>query len=190
MFDEKKATQVAAYLLWKRGGEMAYLKLMKMMYLAEKKYLLKYGDSLMGDQMVSMPRGPVLSSVCDLFKGNRNKYWDSWIKNPGNNNLALVDSVKVKKCNPLDTFDELSTAEKKILDYVFDKCGNKNRWNLVGRLHNQKICPEWENPYGSSYPITRRSLLMKNGKSEQETEAILRSLEESEELSLIVQRLV
>lgn len=40
MFDEKKATQVAAYLLWKRGGEMACLKLMKMMHLAEKSFCL------------------------------------------------------------------------------------------------------------------------------------------------------
>lgn len=67
MFNVRKATQVAAYLIWKRGGTMSYLKLMKLMYLAEKDSLLRNEEFLTGSKLVSMPRGPVLSSVYDLF---------------------------------------------------------------------------------------------------------------------------
>lgn len=75
------------------------------------------------------------------------------------------------------------------MDAVFDKCRSQNRWNLVEKLHNKKISPEWEDPYGSSQPIVRRTLLMENGKTEQETEAILESIEENEKLDFMIQRL-
>lgn len=78
---------------------------------------------------------------------------------------------------------------KKVLDAVFDKCGSQNCWNLVEKLHNKKICPEWEDPHGSSQPIVRRTLLMENGKTEQETEAILESIKENEKLDLMIHRL-
>ena len=93
MFDIRKATHVAAYLLWKRGRRMSSLKLMKMMYIAEKQFLLQYGERLTGDKMVSMPYGPVLSATYDCFMGDR-EYWDSWIINPGNYDLALNSSIK------------------------------------------------------------------------------------------------
>ena len=78
---------------------------------------------------------------------------------------------------------------KKVWDAVFDKCGSQNCWNLVEKLHNKKICPEWEDPHGSSQLIVRRTLLMENGKTEQETEAILESIEENEKLDLMIHRL-
>ena len=67
MFDIKKTTHVAAYFLWKRGGQMSTLKLMQLMYLAERSFLLEHGERLTGDTMVSMPKGPALSAVCDCF---------------------------------------------------------------------------------------------------------------------------
>ena len=181
MFDVRKATQVAAYLLWRRGGRMSYLKLMKMMYLAEKQFLLTYGERMTGDKMVSMPLGPVLSSVYDCFLGG-NEYWDSWIVNPGNYDLAIKSSVQVNRNDPLDTFDELSQADKAVLDSVFENFWNKNRWDLVNLLHDPKYCPEWENPQGSSYPIHAGSLLMKNGKTKEEADAILKKIEEEDSL--------
>lgn len=191
MFDIRKATHVAAYLLWKRGGEMSYLKLMKLMYLAEKKFLLEHGERLTGDEMVSMPRGPVLSAVYDCFCGGQEQYWNNWIRNPGNYNLALREEIKnqINEEDPLDTFDELSEADQKVLDAVYDEYGQMNRWNLVHLLHDPKFCPEWENPNGSSYPIPPASLLMKNGKTKAESDAILEKLAEADDLQAFVQGL-
>ncbi|HTH08426.1 MAG TPA: Panacea domain-containing protein, partial [Acidovorax sp.] len=60
-FNERKAAQAAACLLHKAGGSLSVLKLMKLMYLAERRSLKKYGDTITGDAFVSMPHGPVLS---------------------------------------------------------------------------------------------------------------------------------
>ena len=118
--------------------------------------------------MVSMPYGPVLSATYDCFMGDR-EYWDSWIINPGNYDLALNSSVKVDPADPLDTFDELSVAEKTVLDSVYSKFGASNQ--------------------GSSYPIHIKSLLMKNGKTKEETDAILEKIREEDDLQVVTQRL-
>ena len=123
--------------------------------------------------MVSMPYGPVLSATYDCFMGDR-EYWDSWIINPGNYDLALNSSVKVDPADPLDTFDELSVAEKTVLDSVYSKFGASNRWNLVKLLHD---------------PDYIKSLLMKNGKTKEETDAILEKIREEDDLQVVTQRL-
>ncbi|MCV9877817.1 Panacea domain-containing protein [Brenneria izbisi] len=61
MFSENKTAQMAGYLLLKRGGRMAYINLMKLLYLADREYLLTYGDSMTGERAVSMDNGPILS---------------------------------------------------------------------------------------------------------------------------------
>lgn len=181
MFDLKKAAHVAAYLLWKGGGEMSSLKLMNLMYLAEKQFLLQHDERLTGDAMVSMPKGPVLSGVCDCFMGGH-EYWCSWVKNPRNYNLALGDTIKVNQEDPLDTFDELSLADQKTLDAVYAEFGSMNCWQLGRLLRDPGFCPEWEDPQGSSSPIPPSALLIKNGKTEAQVDAILLKLAEEDDL--------
>ena len=186
MFDIKKATHAAAYRLWKRGGEMSSHKLMNLMYLAEKQFLLQHGERLTGDAMVSMPKGPVLSGVCDCFMSG-DEYWCSWVNNPGNYNLALDDTIKINQEDPLDTFDELSLADQKTLDVVYAEFGSMNRWQLGRLLRDTVFCPEWEDPQGSSYPILPSALLMKNGKTKAEVDAIMLKLAEEDDLLTVIQ---
>lgn len=185
MFDLKKAAHAAAYLLWKRGGEMSSHKLMNLMYLAEKRFLLEYGERLTGDTMVSMPLGPVLSGVCDCFMGGH-EYWCAWVKNPGNYNLALDDTIKVNREDPLDTFDELTLADQKTLDAVCTEFGSMNRWQLGRLLRDPGFCPEWEDPQGSSSPISPAAMLMKNGKTKAEVDAIMLKLAEEDDLLTVI----
>jgi len=65
-FNERKATQVAAQFLRLRGGRMSYMKLIKLMYLADREALLRWGRPISTDRYVSMDKGPVLSRVLDL----------------------------------------------------------------------------------------------------------------------------
>lgn len=189
MFDVQKATHVAAYFLWKRGGRMSYLKLMKLMYLAERQFLLQHGERLVGDDLVSMQYGPVLSSTYDCFFGC-DEYWNRWINNPGQHDLELNPRIKVNQKDPLDTFDELSVAEQNVLDSVYNRYGTMNRWDLVNMLHDPKYCPEWSDPKGSSIRISTGDLLLKNGKTQEQTEAILKKLEEAEDLQTVTKELV
>ena len=57
-FREDKATALAAAFLERAGGELEYLKLLKLMYLAERESLRVLGSSLMEDTFVSMKHGP------------------------------------------------------------------------------------------------------------------------------------
>jgi uncharacterized phage-associated protein len=69
LFNEKKAAQSAAYLLFRAGKPMSVLKLTKLLYLAERRSFEKYGEPMIGDNPVSMPHGPVLSTTYDHMNG-------------------------------------------------------------------------------------------------------------------------
>jgi len=64
-FDERKATQAAAYLIQKNGGSMNYMALLKLLFLADRASLLKRGHPITGDQVFSMRHGLVLTHVLD-----------------------------------------------------------------------------------------------------------------------------
>lgn len=184
MFNIQKTTHIAAYLLWKRGGKMFYLKLMKLMYLAEKASLLNYGERLTGDTPVCMPQGPVLSSTYDLIRRG-NEYWNHWIGNYGNYEREFKQSLHtVNPSDPLDTFDELSPSDILLLDEVFNSFGHKNRWDLVNYTHSS-ACPEWHDPHGSSLPISIREMLLANGKTDREANLILENLAEVDDLQKV-----
>ena len=80
MFNESKATQMAAYLLKKAECcTLPHLKLMKLLYLAERTAYLEHGYGISDDTLVSMPYGPVLSSTLNLMNGEpgRERVWQA-----------------------------------------------------------------------------------------------------------------
>lgn len=92
MFNERKVAQMAAYLLKKRGGCMSHLKLMKLLYLADREAMDRYGAPMSGDRVVSMPQGPVLSMTLNLVDGDIESSpngWDGWVSDKANNEVAL-----------------------------------------------------------------------------------------------------
>lgn len=160
---------------------MSYLKLMKLMYLSERDFLVRYGESLTGDRLVSMKHGPVLSETYDLFKlGEQSPEWNEWIAGESNFELSFKKMNEVDKSDPLDLFDCLSRAEVEIFDEVFEKYGHLDRWQLRDLTHTKECCPEWSDPNGSVIPISTESLLMAHGKTEEESEKIIKHLREME----------
>lgn len=64
-YREDKATQTAARLLSHAGGRLPVLKLMKLLYLAERRAIVEYGRPMVFDSYCSMPHGPVMSFTLD-----------------------------------------------------------------------------------------------------------------------------
>lgn len=163
-FNETKATQAAAHLLALRGGRMSYLKLIKLLYLADRTALLRWGRPITTDRYVSLDRGPVLSRVLDLAtdgdEPGEPSIWADHIGEPANYEVAL-------KSDP--GRDELSEAELAVLNEIFQAHGAKSRWELVDLTHT---LPEWKNPQGSAIPISVRDILKAGGKTEIEIAAI------------------
>lgn len=184
MFSESRVTQMAAYFLMKRGGRMAYIKLLKLLYLAERNAMAKWGESISGDRFVSMPHGPVLSQTYDIIRGHfsQESVWDKWIKDESNYEVSLRRNFEEHE------LDELSKAEVKILDQVFDEFGHMTRFELVDYTHNH--CREWENPNGSSFPIKPENLLRAVGKTEEQVQKLVSKYKEQQALDVVRASLV
>jgi len=177
-FNERKATQAAAHLLRLRGGRMSYMKLVKLLYLADREALLSWGRPISTDRYVSLDRGPVLSRVLDLATDGEDpgtpSIWAASITEPSNYEVEL-------KAEAGD--DELSEAEIQLLDKVFAEHGRKSRWELVKLTHT---LPEWIDPHGSAIAISYRDILKAGGKSDLEIAAVEDELDELAETDLLL----
>lgn len=163
-FNDEKVAQMAAYFLERRGGQMSYLKLMKLLYLADRESYKRYDDPMSGDSHVSMAKGPVLSNTLNFISGQlESASWDSWIRSEAQHEVAL-NRQSVSR----DDLDELSEADLEILNDVFNEFGSMNRWQLVEYTHAH--CPEWQDPQGSMYPISVRSMFLALGKTSEEAD--------------------
>lgn len=165
-FDEEKVTEAAALLLALRGGQMHYIKLLKLLYIADREAFGEWGIPVSNDNYVSMDNGPVLSQTYNLVKDG-GRVWSEYISAPfGDYEIKLTgDPPKGKK---------LSRAEENILRRVFEEHGNKNRWDLVDHVHK---FPEWRNPHGSSITIQVEEILQALNESPESIRAIVSELE-------------
>lgn len=136
-FDYKKATQAINYFAGKSGGTINKMAAIKLIWLADRYHLRKYGRPVIGDDYLAMSYGPVGSSIKDIAEGNdflppeereyRGKY------------LEKADKYVVKSIAPVD--DEVfSETDLEALDFAFKKFGHLNRFRLVEISHNY---PEW-----------------------------------------------
>lgn len=174
-FNQEKATQIACLLLKKNGGRMAHLKLMKLMYLIDRKSLLRWGWSMTGDKYVSMKNGMVLSNTLDLINEESipQSYWKEHITPPDNYIVDLIDTPEI---------DELSISEISLIDEVYAEFGDKNRWYLVDEVHHR--LPEWIKT-DSSIPVEYAEVLSFEHKSKEEIDEILSEMEAVSQLEHI-----
>lgn len=156
LFNEKKAAQVAAFFLQCGGTKLNLLKLMKLMYLAERRSLEEYGEPMIGDMLCSMEHGPVLSHTLNHMNGFRESSpngWDSWVSDRADHELALKKKIKDVK----EELSLLSDADIEILQQLWEKYGHLTGYQLRDLTH--EICTEWEDPDNSSIPIPYSRLL-------------------------------
>lgn len=180
MFCEERVAQIAAYLLSKGGGRMAYLKLMKLMYLADRESMSRYGESMSGDRMVSMPHGPVLSMSLDLMKGAEpgEHGWNNWVADAANYDLQLNRADALR-----DDFDELSDADLSVLDGVYLAFGHMGKWQIRDYTHSR--CAEWADPKGGASTINPETVFRALGKSEDHVRLLSDRMREFTELDRI-----
>lgn len=150
LFDEKKLTQSAVFFLYKAQGRLDILKLMKLLYLAERTSFQKFHRPLIGDSLVSMKNGPVLSITLNFINGEvRNQnFWNEWISDRANHEVGLKDPSLIRD---EDDLLELSNNDIRLLNAVWDEFGHLGRWELVDWTH--EYCAEWNNPGTSMIPI-------------------------------------
>lgn len=160
-FSEKKTTQLAAALIERSGGSLNHMKLIKLMYMADRAALLRWERPITGDDYFSLRHGPILSATLTMISDGQDpsceRFWSEYIEKSGSYEVSLL-----KPCPPND----LSQAEENVIGEIFDKYGHYDKWELVKHLH--EVLPEWKNPGNSSFPIDIESILKYEGWSEQE----------------------
>ncbi|OAM28991.1 hypothetical protein A7P94_00020 [Eikenella sp. NML01-A-086] len=151
---------------------------MKLMYLAERESFSRFGEGLTGDALVSMPHGPVLSMTLDFINGGHESVpngWATWVTDREDRMLALRDPSMIR--TPEQDLLALSEADLEVLESVWEEYGHYSAWELRNMTHNG-LCPEWEDPHGSSRPIPIKKLLSVLGYSDEQAVAIVERLEE------------
>ena len=165
VFEEQKTAQAAAYLMSLRDGQMPYMKLIKLLYLADRQSIVETGYPITGDLLISMDRGPVLSNVLDFIHYGTSDAWKQYISGPRDFDVHLIAAP--------DT-TALSEYEVDLLKEVDAKYGHFDQWQIVKYVHT---LPEWEDPHGSSILIDVRVILREAGKSDEEIRQVASQVE-------------
>ena len=158
--DTEKAMQAAAVLLRHHNGErMSYMRLLKLLYLADRESLKKDGRPGTGDWVVAMKNGPVRSRLDDIIKGQDldSPHWSMFIERT-NYDVRLADDPGI---------DRLSRFEISTLQEISEKYASLGDWDLVEEVMHK--LPEYlENipPEDSSLPIPLRDILVGVGRGE------------------------
>ena len=178
MFNERKAAQVAAWFLRRSGRHMAHLKLIKLMYLADREALNEFGFPITGDRAVSMDNGPVLSRTLNLINGlveSGEDGWEAWISDRENHEVALRD-----RAGASEALDEISKAELDVLENMWKQFGHMSKWQIRDYTHDH--CPEWQDPQGSSAPISFERIFTALGRSKDEAAQLAEGIAEQQRI--------
>lgn len=181
LFNERKTAQAGAFLLHMAGGRLPLLKLVKLMYLAERESLRLYGEPLTGDSLVSMPHGPVLSRTYDQMKGSAicsEGGWDTWIADQSDYAVALRDPSMIRDAE--QDLLALSDTDIEVLSSVWRQFGHLDKWAIRDYTHDH--CAEWKDPDGSSVPIAYADVFRALGFSEEQLKPIVSRIETQRQL--------
>jgi uncharacterized phage-associated protein len=134
-FNIDKTIEAAAYLIKQQPGHREnYMRLLKLLYLADRRSLQERGVPICGDAPYAMAEGPVPSRTLDLIKGKdqASGKWEKFIEKTGYNVHLRVDPGNL----------HLSRAEIGILEQVADCFRSLDPWALVDWCHAN--IPEYE----------------------------------------------
>jgi uncharacterized phage-associated protein len=156
-FDFHKTLQASGVLLDLDANRMAYIRLLKLLYIADRELLAETGRTITGDEAVAQKNGPVLCRVYDLIKGvgPKTQEWTDYIR-------TVHYSVELEK-DP--GRGKLSKGEIEKLTEVTERFRTRDDWELSEYTHE---FPEWKNHHeaGASTPIPWQEMLEAQGKAE------------------------
>lgn len=159
-FDVDKTVQAAGVLLQHEGGAMTRLRLLKLLYLADRGCIEKTGRPITGDNAVAMDHGPVLSQTYDLVKGQHIEA-HSWA-------IYFESSHPLVRLLAPTRTDSLSRFEIALLQGTSDRHTDMDDWTLSIATHQLREYIKNEPSSGSSRPIPFSDILAAVGRGDAE----------------------
>lgn len=143
MIDTGSIIEAVCYTLEKIGGKATKMKILKLIFLADKYHLVNYGRTVTGDEYFAMKDGPVGSTVKDVLEFNDISLSDDEYE------LAAqyfnIDSdnktISIKQAIPSSELKSLSETDIEAMDHAVNNFGHLEAWQLRDLTHKY---PEWK----------------------------------------------
>lgn len=169
-FDVKKTVQVAGAFLRFHYDSMIALRLLSLLYIADRKALKEVNKPLTGDIYISTNYGPMPSKVFSFIRGeqiNDIKLWEQYIS-------TGFDSQVIEACTiTLLAYagdNELSIKEEEIIKEVYYQFKDMDTTEVALITRSFK---EWQIPaIGQYLPINNVKILKNLGKTKEQIEYI------------------
>lgn len=136
-FPYEKITQALNYLAIKSGGKINKMKVIKLIYFADRFHLRKYGELFTNDMYFAMKKGPVPSITKDI--ATQNIFLEDNVLAYTSTYLDAAEQYELKSKEKCD-YDFLSESDIEALNFAFDNFGDKDHFQLAEISHSY---PEW-----------------------------------------------
>ncbi len=145
-FDPEKATEAILFVANRARGDM-YATL-KLLYLADKLHLHRYGRFLFGDEHYALPYGPVPQGAYDLLKYVRGT--SRAVEYPPAREAFVLEGNTIRTLREVDR-SVFSDSDEECLNEVLEQFGGANFNGLKHAAHDaafhatsrgQRIAPE------------------------------------------------
>lgn len=158
-FRSRKAAQLCAYFAVESGGTIEKLKLIKLLYLAERRFFSENHHPMLFDEYYSLPHGPICSSALNGIDGIiHGEIWDDYIARNGNVVVAMKSFSR-------DELDDVSDAELEVVAGIWRQFGHMTASQLRNYSHDN--CPEYTETTGR-IPISYKQILEAVGEEDAE----------------------
>jgi uncharacterized phage-associated protein len=155
--DLVKTIQATTVLLQAAPGRrMSYMRLLKLLYLADRRMMQETGSPITFDRVVAMRHGPVLSETYSLIRGEHPDAGE-WSRYVSRENYQLVPTGE----DPGRA--ALSRMAVSVLNDVSERHEHFDDWQLVDHLH--ETLPEWKDNWDEtdakkSVPVGYEDILL------------------------------
>ncbi len=131
----------AIHFLVSQLGETNFMKLIKLMYFADRHHLRHYGFTITSDEYFAMKHGPVGSATKDVLKEDSFFFYNLDLEDKQYFECYLISCQDYVKSNQTCNYDELSVSEKEALDFSLKYFGDFSEFQLANITHDY---PEWK----------------------------------------------
>lgn len=137
-FDYKKATQSLNFFAIQCGGCINKMKVIKLIYFADRYHLRKYGRPITNDEYYAMQYGPVNSGVKDIAE--MSEFMGKIEIDYALRYLFVVSRYEISSCTAFDP-DVFSETDIEALEFVWRTFGRYGEFDLADLTHQY---PEWK----------------------------------------------
>ncbi len=138
-FDYEKATQAINYFAQRfPSGKINVMKTLKLIWIADRYHIRRYGRTITGDSYFALERGPIASTVKDLMTNRsivaaqEKEYAASYIEPLGQYQVKSVGAIDI---------NVFSDSDIEALKFAYDNFGQLDQWDLSRLSHEY---PEWK----------------------------------------------